>query len=271
MRHIIYSSLSAVLVVLLLTGCGASRQVAEAATNKLPKVKTKVLMHRLDSLSEQRPTFFYTKLKTRYDSPDNHISFKTTIKMVKDSATNVLITFAHIPMYIGMITTDSFTLVDKRNHCFIHQGIDYFKKQFKVDFTYRNIEELLLGMPLAWEDFSDKYRVKDPFAYIIAAKHKKDEQGNKVENNDMSIRYFLSDDAKFLEKTEIARPRDSVYITIRYFDRKMVDGYNLPSRESVEIDANGKKMSLNLIYTNSKINERRTLYLAIPNKYKQCD
>lgn len=273
MHRSIYNYFIFIISFLCLVACGNAKQLTTENQHKLPKMKTKLLVHRLDSLSAVRPNFFYAKMKTRYSSPDNDVSFKASVKMVKDSATNILITFAHIPVYVSMITRDSFALVDKRHHCYIKRGIDYFKQQFHVDFTYQNIEEILLGMPLGWEEFTTHYRIKDPYHYIISAKKKRTNDIHQEEerSKDMAIRYYLSNDGKYLNKTEIDRPQDSVYITIHYLDRETINGFNLPTRESVEIKANGKTMNLDFSYYNSTINERRVLYLSVPKKYKRCE
>lgn len=267
MPQYIYKFILFIGIFVMLTSCGTSKHNSVGEQEKLPKIKTSVLLQRMDSLANRSIDFFYAKMHTKYEGSDKNLSFKTSIRMRKDSAINAMISFARIPIYIGMVTKDSVTLVDKRNKCYIKEGISYFKNSFNVDFNYRNLEELLLGMPLGWKDLETHYRIKNPYQYILVAKRKRGERLN----NDMTIRYYLDTTGTQLEQTIINRPKDGVIVTISYSNRKNINGFIVPTKEEVEIETNEGTIRLYFDYNKLSINEPRVLFLSIPKKYERCE
>ena len=126
--------------------------------DKLPKIKDKELVDRLDSLSKIEPRTFYSKLDINYKDSTTDISFKTSLKIVADSAVSAIITYARIPIVTAMVTKDTITVVNKREKCYTVQSLDYLKTTFGVDFTYENMEELFFSqLDLLSETAEDAY------------------------------------------------------------------------------------------------------------------
>lgn len=250
--------------------CGTKRNVDLANNEKLPRVKDEVLIDRLDSLSRQRPEHFYTKLSSKYSDSKTTISFKTSIRMRADSAFNALITFARIPIYNVMVTPDSLTIVDSRNDCYVEENIQYIKNMFGLDFKYENIEELILGMPISWDENIDYQQIRDPYNYIVASFSKR-----KIRRQDSDdeaiIRYFLSEDTKSLKKMILDSPKDSTTITVNYYGRKMVGGFDIPIEGDINVETPKEKLFINFEYNKTSVNDPRVLYLSIPNKYEKCE
>ncbi|MFA5574660.1 MAG: DUF4292 domain-containing protein [Brumimicrobium sp.] len=263
LRSIIKPALSA-LVLVILFSCGVKKESIQEGTEKLPKVKEDVLINRLDSLSQQRPEHFYARLNTKYISKDDNLSFIATSRIRKDSALQVTISFANIPMINAMITPDSLTLVDRRNKCYIKQGINFFKYNFNVDFSHKNLEELFLGLPISWNSDLEYKQLKDPYNYIVSLFE--DEN-----NTDFNINYFLSDDTKFLKKIMINSPKDTVSVIVDYSERIIIDGFNVPQQVNVAIKTPKNDIFVDLKHTRTRINEPNVLYLAIPDKYEECE
>jgi hypothetical protein len=92
--------------------------------DKLPKIKDKELVDRLDSLSKIEPRTFYSKLDINYKDSTTDISFKTSLKIVADSAISAIITYARIPIVTAMVTKDTITVVNKREKCYTVQSLD---------------------------------------------------------------------------------------------------------------------------------------------------
>lgn len=260
-----------ILLLSSLVACGSKRNVDLENEEKLSKVREEVLINRLDSLSKQRPSHFYAKLNSKYSDSKFNVSFKTSIRMVADSALHALITFARIPIYNVMVTPDTLTMVDKRNNCYMIENMDYLKTTFGVDFKHKNIEELILGMPIAWDKKTTEYNiVKDPYNYIIASTPKR--RGWRQEDeNEVRIRYFMSTDTKSLTRMIIDSPKDTTTITINYYGREMQEGYSIPLEGDINVETPRDKLFVDFKYNKSSVNDPRVLYLAIPNKYERCE
>src|SRR5690554_452890 len=264
-----YLFVSALLVSV--AACGTKKDADRESSVKLPKVKEEVLINRLDSLSKSRPDNFYTKLSSSYSDSKYNVSFKTSIRMRTDSAFHALITFARIPIYNTMVTPDTLTIVDKRNNCYIQEGMSYLKQTFNVDFKHANIEELILGMPIAWDTKAEYHQIKDPYNYIVSTDKKRNIRRLESEEEEVLIRYYLSNDTKHLRKVIIDSPKDITTISINYFGREMVDGYSIPIEGNINVKTPREDIFIDFKYNKSSVNDPRVLYLAIPNKYERCE
>jgi hypothetical protein len=239
--------------------------------DKLPKIKDKELVDRLDSLSKIEPRTFYSKLDINYKDSTTDISFKTSLKIVADSAVSAIITYARIPIVTAMVTKDTITVVNKREKCYTVQSLDYLKTTFGVDFTYENMEELFLGKPLDY-NIEQKYFVDhDPFHYSISTHKKRDKKRmDRRPKEDIILNYILSNDGKSLQQTTIKSPSDSTEITVIYEQRQEVNGINIPKVVHMHIKAKEKGIYIKMDYEKVEINEPQELIIIIPEKYEKC-
>lgn len=259
--------------ILLLVAC--AKQMTDPERQRLPRKKTRELVDLMDSLSHKKPQFFYSKIETDFSDTNSNISFKTSIRMVKDSAINALITYAAIPIVNSMITQDSVTVMNKRDKCVIIQSFRYIKDNFGVDFNYRNVEELILGMPLDYDTAQKYFQIHDPYNYIISS-HKKREikrldRQDKNLKDDIIIKYFLSDSLTALKGMFIESPSDSTSIRVDYLSREFVQKYNVPKEVYIVITSPRNQMRINLKYNKIEIDEPQPLHLVIPEGYGTCN
>ena len=106
------------LALLLVLGSCARRPVAEKPI-KLEKRKTSELIYVMDSLSAIRPNSFYTKIKCHFSDTNRRISFKTSIRSIRDSIINPIITYAGIPIVNSIIRRDSLFISNRKDKCVI--------------------------------------------------------------------------------------------------------------------------------------------------------
>jgi hypothetical protein len=261
----------ALLLGFSLLSCGGSKKNIDETAGKLPKVKEEMLINTLDSLSKQKPQHFYSKISSRYADKDLKVSFKTSVRMTADSALQATITFARIPIYNALVTPDTLTIVDKRNNCFLIEDMSYLKKTFDVDFQHHNLEEVLLGMPVGWESDEDYYQIKDPYHYIVSSHNKRSlRRSSKEITGDVYIKYYLDQSAKSIKRMVIDSPADTTVIDIRYLSREMVEGFLLPAEADVHIYTPRDTIFIDLKYTKTSVNDPRTIYIGIPEKYERC-
>jgi hypothetical protein len=252
-----------------------AKQLTETDDAKLPKKKPQDLIQVLDSLSKPKPGFFYTKISTSYTDTNQNISFKTSVRMVKDSAINTLITYAKIPIVNAIISTDSVTIVNKRDKCYIRQSLGYIKDNFGIDFNYRNIEELILGMPLDYDTAQKYFVIHDSYNYIVSS-HKKrelkriDKQEKVPQREDIAIQYYLTDDAQSLKGMFIESPEDSTTIRVDYLKRDTVSGYSVPVEVYIRIVSPRNDIRIELSYDKVEINQPQPLIMVIPEGYEEC-
>lgn len=270
MNRSITNILTLSFIAFLLVACGV--QQVNDKEEKLPRVKTNDLVDILDSLSFLKPEHFYSKIST--DFSDGHVSysFKTSLRVRRDSAINAFITYANIPVFTAMVTPDTLTVVNRREKCYIQEDMNYLKSVLGVEFKQRNLEEIFLGLPVDWNRDEKYFQINHPNYYIISS-HKKRQikKADKREDYDeIILLYYLDKQAENLSKIVIENPIDTTHIEVNYKEREMIDGLLVPELVDVFITTPRDTISIDMEYNKTKVNERKKLYLAIPDSYEEC-
>lgn len=279
------------LALLVVLGSCARRPVAEKPI-KLEKRKTSELIYVMDSLSAIRPNSFYTKIKCHFSDTNRRISFKTSIRSIKDSIINPIITYAGIPIVNSIIRRDSLFISNRKDKCAIRTNMSYIKESFGVDFDYRNIEELLLGLPVAYDTTQKYFQINDPYNYIISShrkriirkenknKHDKDginlhprrnENMEEESEDNVMIRYFIHPSLKSISRLVIDSPEDTTHISVDYIDRDTVGTYLLPKEVIIDIVTARNHIVLTMDYDKTEINTPQEIYFVIPEEYGNCN
>lgn len=257
--------------ILLFSSC--AKKLTEVEAVKLPRVKEKVLMATLDSISLRKPEFLYSKLDSHFADGERDVNFKTSLRMKVDSAVNAIITYAKIPIITAMVTSDTVKISNKRDKCYIIENLGYFRNTFGIDFKYKNIEELLLGLPLDYNIDEKYFQIHDPYNYIVSShrkrKIKRTEKGKTDE--DILMKYYIHEDLKSIKRIEIESVEDSTHIDIHYLSRQEEKGYLIPKTMKVEIKTPKKIILIELEFDKAEINEPKELFIVIPESYGKCE
>lgn len=288
-------------LLVILASC-VRRPVADKPI-KLEKRKTIELIHAMDSLSGIRPNSFYTKIRCHYSDTNRRVSFKTSIRAIRDSLINPIITYAGIPIVNSLIRLDSLFISNRKDKCAIRTNMGYIKESFGVDFDFRNIEELLLGLPVAYDTTQKYFQINDPYHYIISShrkriirrenrddnnnnrnnnRHERDNNprrdrngiGNDNNNNEednVIIRYFIDPSLKSIQKMVIDSPEDTTHISIDYISRDTVETYLLPKEVVIDIVTARNHIVLTMDYDKTEINTPQEIYFVIPEEYGTCN
>jgi len=237
-----------------------------------PKIKDKVLIAVVDSLSKIKTETFYTKLNVEYKDTTRDLSFKTSVKNVTDSALNAIITYARIPIVTAMITKDSVSIVNKNDKCYTRASLSYLKENFGIDFNYRNIEELILGKPIDYSEEQKYFVLNNPYKYVISSQRKKTRgRPERKGKGDILIFYTLNDQATQIQAISLESPSDSTNIIIDYNSWQVINGIQVPLKAEIYIAMPQNKIHLHLEYEKVEINEPQELVIIIPESYEKCD
>ncbi len=243
----------------------------------LPKVKrekTQDLVSLLDSLSQDRPATFYSKIATKYSDSSQSRSFKTSLRMISDSAVNMIMTWSKIPVVNTLITKDSLFLANKRENCEIRTDLEYLQDNFGVDFTFRNIEEILLGIPLDYDSTQKYFQIHEPYRYIISSHRKRKLKKNErllKNDRDVAIEYFINPEVNQLDGLKIISSADTTTINVNYLSRQFVGGKNVPDEVVINIITPRNNLLIEFSYTRVEVNEPVKLYFIVPEGYEKCE
>lgn len=248
--------------------------MTESDLPKVKRVKTPELLTVLDSLSRVRPHTFYTKISTRFTDTTRSISFKTSLRMVADSAINTIITYAAIPVVNALITPDSVTVVNKRDKCVSRADMNYLRENFGVDFSFKNIEEMILGIPLDYDTTQKYFQIHEYSRYVISShrkrKLKKTDRLGRTED-DVAVKYFINREKNQLEGLEVISASDTTSIEVQYVTRQSVNGMNIPDQVIIRVISPRNNLLMELSYEKAEVNEPVELYFIIPEGYEDCE
>lgn len=258
--------------LLIGTILSCSPKITEIGLVKLPKVKDNQLVQVLDSLATIKFQNFYSKISTKVQDSTQNVSFKTSVRIKADSAINALITFAKIPVLNALLTKDSVTITDKRTKCFVNESLDYIKDNYSIDFSFKNVEELILGLPIDYDTNDRYFQINDPYNYTISSHRKKDIKKNERKHDREIITYYtLTEDLTNLKSMRIESPEDSAVIQLDYLTRELVDGYFVPSDVNLYLSTPKKIINIGLEYRKTRMNEEEPIYFVIPESYERCE
>lgn len=249
---------------------------------RLERKKTAELVHNLDSLSQLRPHYFYSKIKCNFKDTNQSVSFKANLRMVKDSAINTLITFAAIPIMNALVRPDSVIISNKRQKCVIRQNVGFIKQQFGVELDFKNVEELFLGLPIGFDTTQKYFQLHDPFQYIISS-HKKRAirrelkgkpdriiRREEKKDDDVILNYYLTSNAKNIEKITIESPNDTTSITINYIERDSSYSLLVPKEVELKVVTPRNQLYISLSYDKTEIDVLDPIHFVIPEEYEEC-
>ncbi len=239
------------------------------------KIKDRALAKTLDSLSAFKPNRFYAKIKIDFKDNYTDVSFKTSIKLERDSLLNAIVTKAGFPIANALISLDSVKILRIPEKCFMKNSWDSFRDLLNIEIDFFNLENILLGRPLT-EDFNQKYFVgKEQFDSLLI-NNKKDstlylQEDSILKTELFMLSYVLTDDLKDLAQTRIYRSVDSTMIQIKYNKRQVVSEYNLPYDIIISLSSPRYNLFAKLDFEKIEVNEKIEINFIIPQKYEICN
>ena len=254
-----------VISIFALISCGNRERNGE----KLPKLKDELLLSRLDSLASQSFDFFYSKITTNYKDSAQSVNFKTSLRLINDSAANMLITYARFPVVNAVITKDSLKMTNKREKCYILEEVAFIKESYGIEFSHRNIEELFLGLPIGYDANREYHRVKDPINYTLSSHEKK--EIDDLAKDEIVFYYDFTNDAKQLKSVRIESPSDSTQLRIKYEEFELIGAQNFPKKAIVTIQRGDQNILAELNYNKSRTDENEGIHFIIPESYEECE
>lgn len=268
MNRIIQYSLCA-LCIAFIASC--NRNTGEVVTEQ-GSVAEAELVRALDTLSKREFQSFFSKISTSYQDSSRNVSFKTSAWMVADSASNFLITYASFPIVGALVTTDSVHVTNKREKCYTKASLAFLREQFGIEFTLKNLEDILLGVPTNYDPTRTYYQVDSKNGRTLCTHGMKDIEQIKLEGSDEIVMYYkLNEDLSELAGTTVVSFTDSTEVSIVYNSREMIKDFNIPTSVTIHIVSPKQDITVDLSYTKTRLNDPENIHFIIPDSYEECN
>lgn len=246
--------------------CSKSLIYVAAQQENLQKENDASLLFRLDSLSRITPKTFYSKLSVDYADSSQEVSFKTSIKIRTDSATQLIVSYLNVPIVLANVSPDSVILVDKREKCYSIKPLDYFNELLGIDLSLINLEELILGKPLYFNALhSHKLQSEIPMLVLsttIARKNKKDS---------VLVNYIFNPSKNELGGVEVIIPSEEISLKVTHLSHQLVNGIHVPYESKIVIETKLNLINLRIRYEKTEINNSLEFNFVIPANYATCN
>ena len=267
--------LSIFLLVLVLASSCAKKNIELPITPVIEyKIKDRALAKTLDSLSILKPSSFYAKIKIDFKDNYTDVSFKTSIKIERDSLLNAIVTKAGFPIANALISLDSVKILNIPEKCFKKNSWDSFSALLNIEMDYFNLENILLGRPLT-DKFNQKYFVeKEQFDAQLTNSIEDSTINRPLDSllmGNLMVNYILTEDLKDIFQTRIFRASDSTEIKIKYVKRQIKSGYNLPNEVIITLSNSRYNLITQLKYEKLEVNPYTEINFVIPKKYEICN
>lgn len=224
----------------------------------------------LDSISKQEWKWYYSKLDVNFNDQSKSISFKSSVKSTKDSATNILITFSRIPIINSLISQDSILVVNKKDRCYQVQSIAYFKELLSLDLSLANLQEILLGLPINFNKELE-YSVLEKDSLVILNCTQLVSHSSDSINKKLLCSYFYNPLSKCFQKEIIESNNDQTKIEILYSGFQKINGIILPKLLSLTVTSPNKNILIEITYEKIELNIPQDINLSIPENYENCN
>lgn len=259
------------LVFMFLVSCGVK---ITRETKVSEEMTTAQLIDILKTDHENDVDYINAKIATKFSSKKYNYSFKTSLKLKRDSLLWFRISFAGIPIYDGWVDKDSITVLDKMKNEYWIEGYEFLSSFVATQVTYFNFEELALGLPIEFDTNRTYVQLADPNYYVLSTHTKKEIQNyynGKDRHDQIIMRYYINPDSLRMHKIVLDVPRDTATISISYPEFYYVDNNRIPKVSELYITTPSDTISLILKYLKPKINEKQDFDLEIPGNYVRIE
>ena len=257
-------------IIILLIGlfklisCGRKKS---AFTPDFERKSTEELVQRLNELNQIEWDFLNTKSNVKVSSEQQNNSFKASLRMKRDSAMLINISFAGIPIVQTVLSADSLILLNRKDKGYTFRDKSALDNFVNFPVEYEHIQDLLIGKPLLFDSTQEHIQVENPLFYELISKRPRDNNSRQT----IELRYFLSPKALELQKAILYSPIDETTMEINYLGKhEKTEGLMLP--EVVDIVINSPKGKTNFIinYNKPDISQEKKITLNIPENYVPC-
>ncbi len=283
--------------------CKSKKEIIGATSVK--DVDTKSPAYLLDKMYQNETRFdtFSAKFSADIQTAANNVSFKTTLRIKKDSAIWMSISpVLGIEVARVLITKDSVFFMNRINGTYFAGDYSYFSNLLNTEVDYQLLEAVLIGNPI--EKFSpEDFIVFHEKNQIVLSTHKKrlvkktlqkqeraekmerkekTEKAEKIEAKEKNIitKATLNDTSAYVQniwlneetfKIEEYRYRDvnpDKLLHIFYSNFTNIDGNNIPHEIKLVISG-GQAAKLTITYSKITLNTEITFPYTVPEKYEQ--
>lgn len=210
------------------------------------------------------------KIKTKYKTSGGESqSFKTYLRIRKDSAIWATVTYLNVPIMTTIMTPDSVKLLNKRDKKYFVGTFDFITDFVKTPIDFYQIQNLFVGNPISLDTTNPHYIIdKDDDIYLSSIKQSELEpilNGEKIHFG-WIYKYWFNELYK-PGKTILDNPGNGNCLTITQNDYKKIIDIPFPNRTEATFTSQKDTIEIKLNYSRVKANMPQAMPFKVTSKY----
>ena len=204
---------------------------------------------------------FHSRVNTTYDNGKRKQQIIINLRMEKSKSiwmsANMIVPIAKL-----LVTPERVSFYEKFQKTFFPGDITFINDQFNTDFDFKDIQNLLIGLPLADLNRGKCEAISHPKYYILTPKSGKTQLRPTFfyDPNDFSLR-----EQRFVVSGTMQS------LTIKYIDYQRLEGEFLPREIEISLFDGSQLKRITLEYTRVDFPDRISVPFQIPQGYKSIE
>ena len=204
---------------------------------------------------------FRSRVKTTYNDGKRKQQIMVNMRIENTKSIWMSATML-VPIAKVLITPDKVSFYEKFQRTFFEGDISFLNKQFNTDFEFKDLQNLLMGLPLSDLKKGDWERISHPKYYLLVPKSK-----------DLVFRptYFFDPNTFILVEQRFLVPGSQQSLTVKYLNHQSLDGELIPGEVQISLFDGKDLKTVSLVYNRIEFPNRMSLPFDIPEGYKSIE
>jgi len=204
---------------------------------------------------------FRSRVKTTYDDGKRKQQIIINLRVEKSKfiwmSANMIVPIAKL-----LVTPDKVSFYEKFQKTFFEGDVSFINQQFNTSFEFKDLQNLLMGLPLTDINRGRWETISHPKYYILTPK-----------SNKLRFRptFFFDPNNFLLLEQRFTVPGTQQNITIKYFNHQKLDGEFVPGEVQISLFDGRNLKRINLEYTRADFPDRITIPFDIPLDYQPIE
>ena len=263
------------LLIVVIQACHPKRKIVTDGSRPIPGKGAGYILRNVEEV-ETDFEWFSAKISTQLISGEEKNSFKTSVRIRKDSAIWAQITYGSVLIAHSIITPDSVKVILKRDKKYFFKDIQFINDEYGLNVSYDLLQDLLTGNAVGYEK-KGKYKVVDDSSYYQLTTHKEKkiakwmEKHPKNEDKMVFIRYQFYPSNFKMAHLRIEDVSDTTSLSVENYNYKDYDGGPHPEVIRVFGSSSRDSIRLELIFQKVEWNEKQEFPFNIGENYERID
>jgi hypothetical protein len=204
---------------------------------------------------------FRSRVKTTYDNGKRKQQIIINLRMEKSKSiwmsANMIVPIAKL-----LVTPERVSFYEKFQKTFFEGDVSFINQQFDTSFEFKDLQNLLMGLPLTNINRGRWETISHPKYYILTPK-----------SNKLRFRptFFFDPNNFLLLEQRFMVPGTQQSLTVKYLNHQKLDGEFIPGEVQISLFNGSELTRIKLEYTRADFPDRLSIPFDIPKGYEPIE